>query len=157
MTPRLEAVSGAIGPVLEQELVELVDLQYVRQGGRSVLRIFLDKEGGITLGDCERLSHRIGSALDMAEVISESYVLEVSSPGLDRVLKKEKDFVRFSGHGVDIRLRDPIGGQRNFRGILKGVEEGRVLLLCGPEIQRLPFEEIEEARLNPEIKFQKTL
>lgn len=153
MTPRLEAVQGAMEPVLEQELAELVDLQYVREGGRFVLRAFLDKEGGITLDDCERLSQRIGSALDMAEVMSEPYVLEVSSPGLDRVVKKEKDFVRFSGHGAGIRLKNPIGGQRNFKGVLKGFEDGCVLLLCGPDVQRLPLEEIEEARLIPEVKF----
>src|SRR3989338_4650369 len=96
-------IEAVVEPILAQEAVELVDLQFGSEGGRRVLRFFVDKTGGIKLDDCEYLSHRIGAILDSADVIPGGYVLEVSSPGMDRVLKKERDFLRYVGHRAKVR------------------------------------------------------
>ena len=121
-------------------------------GGRWILRFYLDKHGGISLNDCERLSSRIGAMLDTLDVMKGSYSLEVSSPGVDRVLKKDKDFQRFTGHRVKIRLKTPLSGQRRFQGYLRGLDEGKVILASGVETIRLERAAIAEARLDPDIK-----
>src|SRR5690242_16065104 len=97
-------IEKLIEPMLAQENAELVDLTYLKEGPRWVLRVFMDKEGGITLDDCAYFSERIGSLVDASGAVDRSYVLEVSSPGLDRVIKKEKDFARFAGKAVKVRL-----------------------------------------------------
>lgn len=121
-------IEALVAPLLEQEGAELVDFTYAKEGPRWVMRFFLDKAGGITLDDCAYLSERIGSLLDSSSAVERSYVLEVSSPGVDRVIKKDKDFERFSGKPVKLRLKAPQEGQRNFQGVLRGLREGRVLL-----------------------------
>src|SRR5258707_14293425 len=101
----LAKIESTVQDVLDQEAVELVDLQYVHEGGRWILRFFLDKTGGVNLGDCEYLSNRIGAMLEMTDIVPESYVLEVSSPGVDRLLKKERDFKKFTGYRVELWLK----------------------------------------------------
>lgn len=151
--PDLREIERAVEGVLSQEAVELVDLEYVHESGRWVLRFFLDKPGGVTLQDCEYMSDRIGAMLDMTDLLPRSYVLEVSSPGVDRVLRKDGDFLRFLGHRVKVRLRRPMeGGRRNFTGFLRGFQEGRVSLECDGQATRFAREEIEEARLFPELE-----
>ena len=118
-------IENVVEPLLAQEAAELVDIEWLHENGRQVLRFYLDKKGGITLDDCEHLSSRIGALLDEADFISGAYVLEVSSPGLDRVLKKEKDFVRFAGKTVQVRLKAPQEGRRNFKGVLRGFVTAR--------------------------------
>ncbi len=152
MNAEISAIENAVAPVLEQEKVELVDLQYLKEGGRWVLRFFLDKEGGITLDDCAYLSDRVGGVLDESNLIRHAYALEISSPGLDRAIKKEKDFRRFSGRQARVRLKAPIEGRRKFLGRLLGVEEGAVLLECEGKLVRFPLETVEEARLEPEVE-----
>ena len=150
--PDLEQIEKAVSGLLAQEAVELVDLRYLQEGGRWVLRFYLDKHGGITLDDCEKLSSRIGALLDTVDVLMHPYSLEVSSPGLDRRLKRERDFQRFSGHRVKIRLKEPLEGRRRFHGYLKGFEAGKVLLENAGTTVAFEFAAIEEARLDPEIK-----
>ncbi len=135
-------------PLLEQESAELVDLSFFKEGPRWVLRVFLDKEGGITLDDCEYLSNRIGALLDATEAIERSYVLEVSSPGIDRLIKKDKDFQRFAGRPVRLRLRVPQEGQRHFQGRLEGLREGKVCLDCGGRALEFARELVAEVRLD---------
>jgi len=103
----IKGIEQLITPLLEQEGTELVDLKFAKEGPKWVLRIFLDKPGGITLDDCAYFSDRIGALLDASDAINKSYLLEISSPGLDRVIKKEKDFERFSGRSVKLRLKAP--------------------------------------------------
>jgi ribosome maturation factor RimP len=148
----LAQIEKAVQGVLDQEAVELVDLQYVHEGGRWVLRFFLDKAGGVTLGDCEYLSNRIGGVLDLTDLLPRSYVLEVSSPGIDRLIKKERDFQRFSGYRVEIWLKTPEAGRRHYVGVLEGLEEGQVKLSFADQHLRLPLDRIEEARLHPELE-----
>jgi ribosome maturation factor RimP len=141
-------IESVVEPLLRQEEAELVDLEMVHEHGRQILRFYLDKKGGITLDDCEHLSTRIGALLDEADVVSGSYVLEVSSPGLDRVLKKEKDFARFSGKAVQVRLKIPQDGRRNFKGTLRGFADGKVVVECEGARFELPLGLIDEARLD---------
>jgi ribosome maturation factor RimP len=152
MTVDLKRIEAAIEPLLVQEAAELVDLRYLRENGRWVLRFYIDKTGGITLDDCEQLSYRIGGLLDLQDLIPGSYTLEVSSPGLDRVLKREKDFAKYSGHRAKIRLKLPRDGQRQFRGYIKSASEGQVELENGDVTVKLPLADIDEARLDPEVK-----
>lgn len=135
-------------PLIEQEGGELVDMQWRREGHRWMLRLFLDKPSGLTLDDCEYFSNRIGALLDEKDCISESYVLEVSSPGLDRVIKKDKDFARFAGKPVKLKLKLPENGSRRFSGVLRGLDEGKVAVQVGAELKKWPREGIEEVRLD---------
>lgn len=135
-------------PLIEQEGGELVDMQWRREGHRWMLRLFLDKPAGITLDDCEYFSNRVGALLDEKDCISESYVLEVSSPGLDRVIKKDKDFARFSGKPVKLKLKLPENGQRRFSGVLQGLDGGQVAVQVGAELKKWPREGVEEVRLD---------
>ncbi|MBI3548123.1 MAG: ribosome maturation factor RimP [Elusimicrobia bacterium] len=150
--PDLSKIEAAVQGVLEQESVELVDLKFVQEHGRMVLRFFLDKTGGITLDDCAYMSNRIGSMLDMTDLIPTAYTLEVSSPGVDRVLKREKDFLRFVGHRAKVRLKAPLEGRRNFMGYVKTLENGSVVLEAGEQTVTLPLTDIEEARLSPDLE-----
>jgi ribosome maturation factor RimP len=118
-----------------------------------VLRLFIDKAGGVTLDDCQAASDKVGAFLDAANVMNHGYTLEVSSPGLDRVIKKDKDFQRFVGHRVSVRLRAPVEGRRRYQGFLKGLEEGRIVLENEGALVRLERAGVEEARLDPEIGF----
>lgn len=111
-------VEAWITPVLEQHQFELVDVEYVREVGVWYLRCYIDKEGGITVDDCEVISRLLGEWLDKEDFIEDSYILEVSSPGLGRPLKKEKDFARSIGKDVEIRLYKAIDKQKEFTGTL---------------------------------------
>ncbi len=148
----LKEIEKAVGGVLAQEAVELVDLKFVSDGGRWVMRFFVDKEGGVTVSDCERVSKRIGAILDVTGIVPGRYSLEVSSPGMNRLVKKEKDFKRFSGERIKLRVKSAVNGQCRFRGTLKGFEDGGVLLVCSGEVVRFPLGTIAEARLDPEIR-----
>ena len=143
-----DQVETLIVPLLEAESAELVDLSYAKEGPNWMLRLFLDKQGGITLDDCAYFSDRIGSLLDTSGVMRHGYVLEVSSPGLDRVIKKEKDFQRFSGKAVTLRLKVPEQGQRKFRGTLRGMSDGKVRVDCEGRSLELPPSAIDEMRLD---------
>lgn len=141
-------LEALLTPLIEQEGGELVDMQWRREGHRWMLRLFLDKPAGLTLDDCEYFSNRVGALLDEKDCISESYVLEVSSPGLDRVIKKDKDFARFAGKPVKLKLKLPENGQRRFAGVLQGLDEGKVAVQVGAELKKWPREGIEEVRLD---------
>ena len=132
--------------------MEVVLAEIKGGGNRSIVRIFIDQPDGISLSDCERFSKRFSVMLDVEDFLPFSYVLEVSSPGLDRPLMKEKDFERFSGKAAKIRTRIPVEGQRNFRGRILGVVNGRVSLETEPGRQvEIAVGEIEKANLVIEI------
>ena len=115
-------------PLLEKNQFELVDVEYVREAGLWYLRAYIDKEGGITVDDCEVVSRELGDWLDQKDFIEDSYILEVSSPGLGRPLKKEKDFARSLGKDVEVRLYRPINKQKEFTGTLKAYDADTVTL-----------------------------
>lgn len=115
-------------PVLEKNQFELVDVEYVKEGGSWYLRAYIDKPGGITVDDCEIVNRALGDLLDEHDFIEESYILEVSSPGLGRPLKKERDFVRSMGEEVEIRTYRMVNKQKEFRGILKAYDKETVTI-----------------------------
>lgn len=138
-------------PLIEEHHFELVDVEYVKEAGNWYLRAYIDKEGGITVDDCEVVSRRLGEWLDEKDFIADSYILEVSSPGLLRPLKKDKDFERSIGRAVDIKLYKPLNKQKDFTGELVSYdketvtisqEAGSKLVLNRPEIAliRLAFD-----------------
>lgn len=147
----LSRIESAVLAVLDQEAVELVDVQFLHESGRRILRFYVDKAGGIKLDDCEYLSNRIGGLLDTENLVEGRFVLEVSSPGLDRVLKKDRDFLRFVGHRAKLRLKTAENGQRNFRGFLKAMEGTQVVLESGGNTMKFGLDRIDEARLDPDI------
>lgn len=138
-------------PLLEQHQFELWDVEYVREAGNWYLRAYIDKEGGITVDDCEVISRLLSDWLDKEDFIDDSYIMEVSSPGLGRPLKKDRDFERSIGEEVEIRLYKPREKQKEFTGLLKSfdagtvtieTEEGNEIIFERPEIAliRLAFD-----------------
>ncbi|MCI8401249.1 MAG: ribosome maturation factor RimP [Lachnospiraceae bacterium] len=115
-------------PITDAEGFEVVDVEFVKEGTNRYLRAYIDKQGGITVDDCEIVSRALSDKLDETDFIEESYILEVSSPGLGRPLKKEKDFARNMGELVEIRTFRPIEKQKEFSGILKAYDEAHVTI-----------------------------
>jgi ribosome maturation factor RimP len=133
---------------VEGQGYELVDVELKGAGNQSVLRIFIDKPNGVTLKDCELISHQVGTVLDVDDLIPSSYTLEVSSPGLDRKLVKESDYTRFDGKLAKIRTRIPLQQQRVFKGKLRGFQGGKILLeLSKGELFEIPLDVVKESRL----------
>ena len=124
-------VEAFLLPVMEENGFELVDVEYVKEAGTWYLRAYIDKPGGFTVDDCEMVSRKLGDWLDKEDFIDESYILEVSSPGLGRPLKKEKDFVRNKGKEVDIKLYRAIDRQKDFTGILTDFDKDTVTITMG--------------------------
>ena len=115
-------------PLLAEHNFELVDVEYVKEAGTWYLRSYIDKPGGITVDDCEAVSRQFSDRLDQEDFIEDSYIMEVSSPGLDRPLKKDKDFERSMGEDVELRLYKPRDKQKEFAGILKGYDRETVTI-----------------------------
>lgn len=116
-------------PIILEYNYELVDVEYVKEGATWFLRIYIDKDGGITIEDCEKTSKAIEVVLDEKDPIKIPYILEVSSPGLDRPLKKEEDFERFKGRIVDIKLFKAVNNQKEYQGELQGLVDGVVSII----------------------------
>ena len=130
-------------PILERMQFELVDVEYVTEGGTWYLRAYIDKEGGITVNDCEAVAREMNELLDAEDFISESYIFEVSSPGLGRPLKKEKEYIRNMGKEVEIRTYRAINRSKEFYGILKEYDKDSVTIVDeNEEIQTFPKSEI---------------
>ncbi|MGL6174216.1 MAG: ribosome maturation factor RimP [Cellulosilyticaceae bacterium] len=120
----LNDVTNYLEPILEEFNFELVDLEFVKEGPNYYLRIYIDKEGGIAIDDCQKTSRAIEVVLDEKDPIEMPYMLEVSSPGLDRIIKKDKDFERFNGEVVDVKLYEAINKKKHIQGkLISKVEE----------------------------------
>ena len=139
-----EQVEILMQNILEGTKFELVDVEYVKERD-WYLRIFVDKDDGIDLDDCKILSEKLGELLDKESIIDGAYILEMSSPGLDRVLKKDRDFVREIGKTVDVTLYAPIDGKKLFTGVLEGRDE-KFLKIGG--VEPLPREKVAQVRLH---------
>lgn len=137
-------------PLLRSEGMTLVDVEYRREPRGWVLRLFVDKEGGVTLDDCAIVSRQLGDILDAKMNHDEPYNLEISSPGLDRPLTKPKHFVHFEGRAAVIRTNQPVGGKRHFKGVLAGFSEGVVKLVVDEQEVAIPYEVIKKAHLSIE-------
>lgn len=142
-----QEVRQVVEPILESQGLELVDLEYQRESQGWVLRIYLDREGGVSLEDCAGISHEVGAVLEVKDLIPSSYILEVSSPGLTRPLKKPEDFNKFRNQMVKIKLYEPFDGRKNFKGTLLGLEGDRVRVEVEQQVYELPLQRIAKANL----------
>ncbi|SHI79079.1 ribosome maturation factor RimP [Geosporobacter subterraneus DSM 17957] len=144
----VDIVEALALPITEENGVELVDVEYVKEGQDWFLRIYIDKEEGITLDDCQAVSETLSKKLDETDPIEESYYLEVSSPGLDRELKKDKDYEKFKGRLVQISLYEPLDGKKTIEGELIGLENGFVSIKAdGKKKIEIPREKIGKVKL----------
>jgi ribosome maturation factor RimP len=123
---KIEKIENLLEPIAAKENYELVDVQYVKENSDWVARVFIDKDGGVTMRDCEKMSMIFGSILDNSDVLEDSYILEVSSPGLNRVLKKEESFKRFIGSKIKLQTLEFINNQKNFLGSLLDFKDGKI-------------------------------
>ena len=111
-------------PIIEANALELVDLEFVKEGVNWYLRVYIDKEGGVSIDDCELVSRALEAKLDEHDPIEQAYILEVSSPGIDRPLKKDADFVKYQGEIIDVKLYKAQNGSKQYQGKLLGLENG---------------------------------
>ncbi|HYB42809.1 MAG TPA: ribosome maturation factor RimP [Candidatus Methylomirabilis sp.] len=149
----LAKVEAVLSPVLEEHGLGLVDLQWRREGRRRVLRLFVDRPGGAGIMDCQRLSHEAGDVLDVSGLIEESYDLEVSSPGLDRELRTDREFAWAVGKDVRCWVREPVEGRLEFAGRLEGAGPDR-LAIAAPDgrTAEVPRALLTKARLDPPFR-----
>ena len=147
MSKITEKVAELALPVVEEEGCSLWDVEYVREAGSWYLRVFIDKEGGVGIDDCERISRRLDPILDEADPIPDSYTFEVCSAGLERVLKRPGDFERFLGADVLVRLYRPRDGAKEFAGVLKSYDGGDVTVEVGGAPITFTKAEIAQVRL----------
>ncbi len=139
-------------PTVERLGYELTDLEIKLEGRDGVIRLFIDKADGVGLEDCETVSRQISALLDVEDPVPGRYVLEVSSPGLDRKLTKVEHFQRFMGEDVRVKLRFPVEGRRNFRGALRAANKENIEVEVDGESHRLSIATIEYARLVPTLQ-----
>jgi len=130
---------------------ELVGVEFVH-GKRGLLRVYIDSEDGVTIDDCQAVSHQVSGVLDVEDPIPGQYSLEVSSPGLDRPLFHARDFERFAGHEVRLRLSVPVNGRRKFKGTLLGFRGEQVVVQTEDEELMVSLDEIDQARLVPDYE-----
>lgn len=145
-----EFVSSIVEGIVEDTDMELVDVEYVRERD-WYLRVYLDKPGGVDLDDCQMVSEKLSEVLDAKDPIKENYLLEVSSPGLDRVLKKDKDFVRYNGSDVDVQLFKAVDGKKQYTGALAGFTDTTITIMVGEEPLALERSAIAQIRLHFEF------
>ena len=138
-------------PVVTAMGYELIGVEFHPHRGSALLRLYIDKEGGVNVNDCQQVSHQVSGVLDIEDPIPGHYRLEVSSPGLDRPLFAARDFIRFAGHPVRVQLTLPLNGRRKFTGRLVGVRADQVVLEHEGQELAIPLTAIEKARLIPEF------
>lgn len=149
MSSKQAQLESLIEPVAQSLGCELWALEYLTQGKSLLLRIYIDKEGGVGLKDCEQVSRQVSAVMDVEDPIAGEYTLEVSSPGSDRPLIKLEHFAAFVGSKVKLKLRVAFDGRRKFSGLLKGIEDDEIVLEVDNEEYLLPFELIEKANVVP--------
>lgn len=146
-----DLVASYAKPVVEQFGCELWDVEYVREGSEYFLRLYLDKEGGVDINDCEAVSRAMDPILDEKDPIQGSYHFEVCSAGLERVLKRPSDFERFLGSAITVKLYRPRNGMKEIPCVLRGYEEGRITVEAGKET--ITFEKSEVAQVRLRVEF----
>ena len=147
-----ESIEELVTPIVNENRLELVDVEYKKEGKNWFLRIFIDKAGGVTVDDCTQVSRQIEDLIEVEEVVPSSYILEVSSPGLDRPLKKEEDFLRFKGKCARVTTYTPINHQKNFTGTIEDFQNEVLFLEIDSQHVEIPQNQIAKARLEIEIK-----
>ncbi|MGI9274673.1 MAG: ribosome maturation factor RimP [Endozoicomonas sp.] len=154
MAGKQSQLEALIGPVVESLDYKLWGIEFNSRGRHSLLRIYidaLDSDSGISLEDCEKVSRQVSGILDVEDPISEEYTLEVSSPGVDRLLFTLEQYTAWAGAEVNLRLRVPYEGRRKYRGIVKGIEEQDVVLVVDDHEFLFPIESIDKAQVIPKF------
>ena len=151
MSKITDIVTGLARPVVEEEGCSLWDVEYVREAGSWYLRIFIDKEGGVGIDDCERISRRLDPMLDEADPIPDSYVFEVGSAGAERELRRPGDFEQFMGSEVEVRLYQPVNGSKTFVGELTGYDKGNVSVTIGSNSMSFDKSQVALVKLHVSI------
>jgi len=147
-----QTVEELLLPLAEKESVEIVDIEYIFENGQKVLRIYIDQEKGVNLDDCTKMSHIFGEKLDSEDIIKEEYVLEISSPGIDRILKKEKDFMRFKGFKIKVTTAASLNNQKHFAGRLIASGGNKIVMEdLTNGIVEIEISNIVRAKVDPEI------
>lgn len=135
-------------PELAEQGYELVEVEYVHEYGSMILRMYIDKDGGINVDDCAEASRMISALMDQADFVGSEYVLEISSPGIERPLRKPEDFVRFIGESIKVKTTTPIEGRRRYKGTLSGFEDGLIALDVDGTTHRIHIENVKRAKLD---------
>ena len=149
---RIEDVAAElVQPIVDRLSFELVDVEFLKEGANWYLRIYIDKPGGIAIEDCQSVSEELSDRLDETDPIKQSYILEVSSPGLERPLKKDGDFEKFRGEPVEVKLFQPVNGKKVFEGDLLGLEDSIINIKQGNEV--LKFDRADIAVIRRVVKF----
>ena len=151
MSKITDKVSAIAKPIVEEEGCSLWDVEYVREAGSWYLRIYIDKVGGVDIDDCERISRRLDPGLDEADPIPDSYVFEVGSAGIERELKRPGDFEAFLGSDVEVRLYQPVNGQKSFVGTLVGYDNGTTTIEIGGKTLSFNKTQTAQVRLHATI------
>lgn len=151
MNKRTQALHALFEPVVEALGCQLWGVEYAAQGKYSVLRVYIDKENGIDVEDCASVSRQLSGVLDVEDPISGEYTLEVSSPGLDRPLFTLEQYEAYIGHSARVQLRQRFENRRNFKGVIRAVENDEVILVVDDDQYTLPFEWIEKANIVSQI------
>lgn len=151
MSKITDKVTELARPVVEEEGCSLWDVEYVREAGSWYLRVFIDKEGGVDIMDCERISRRLDPILDEADPIPDSYTFEVGSAGIERELKRPSDFEQFMGSEIELRLYQPVDGSKVFVGKLVGYENGDVSVEVGNNTLRFMKSQVALVKLHVSI------
>ena len=147
----VDRVRGIADPILSNEGMELVEVEYRREGRGWVLRLYIDKENGITVDDCSRISQEVGRSLDVEDFILRPYSLEVSSPGLTRPLRSQKDFLKYRNHLIKLKTIDPIENRRQFKGKLLRVHEDQIEIEMDGGVFQISLSNVAKANLELEF------
>ena len=145
-------VLAIVEPILAEKALELADLEFVKEGPNWYLRIYIDKEGGVTIEDCESVSRILEKKLDEKDPIEQAYILEVSSPGIDRPLKKPEHFQKYMGEIIDIKLYKPLEGKKEYQGELKQFENG-IITIIDENDKEIQFVQKETASVRLAVLF----
>ena len=151
MASKAQQLTEMLAPTVEALGFELWGVEYLSQGRHSLLRIFIEGENGITVDDCAAVSEQVGSVLDVEDPITGEYTLEVSSPGMDRLLFRLDQYPAYAGEMVELRLRSAFEGRRKFKGVLQGIEGEDVVVRVDNHEYLLPHGAIEKARVQPRV------
>ncbi len=147
----VERTHELVTPVAQKNDVEIDDIEFVKEGPNHYLRVFIDKEGGVTINDCEAVSREVDVLLDENEYIDVAYILEVSSPGIDKVLRKEKDFIKYKGRDVEIKLYHAINKEKEFVGELVALENDELIVIIDDEEKKFDYKSVANVRLYVEF------
>jgi ribosome maturation factor RimP len=148
---REEKIQALLQPTVEALGFELWGLEHLSQGRHSLIRLYIDAENGVTVGDCAEVSRQVSAVMDVEDPISGEYTLEVSSPGVDRLLFRLDQYPQYVGEWIELRLRVPFDGRRKFKGTLKGLEGEDVVVQVDNDEFMLPLSAIDKAQVKPKL------